>query len=152
MNEIRRCFSDGERTDHGSNCETALSAKPGRDHLHRRRIHSGETKSGEKTKNERALKSTDKQESKLTKSADVLKVLQAGGYAVVGVRSVGYGMAHLFDKQNRQIDAWQNAIAASLTKCEAVTDEYSDNELGTVRRWEIKASKPAAKAAKAVRS
>lgn len=68
----------------------------------------------------------------LTRKADVLAVLQAGGFALVDRRDVGHGLAHLFDATGAAVPAWQNAVKACLSRC-IVTDQ-----LPAVRRWELR--------------
>jgi hypothetical protein len=74
----------------------------------------------------------------LTKKSDVLAVLQAGGYAIVQVRSVGFGMAELFDASGMCVRAWQQAIISNLNKCKCSPVLDVKMSSGRSRRWELK--------------
>lgn len=73
----------------------------------------------------------------LTRKADVLKVLQLGGYAVVPAEPTSApGLVYLFDTTGTEVHAWQTAIRSNLDKCipgvEVVT------AAGVCREWRIK--------------
>lgn len=53
----------------------------------------------------------------LTCKADVLTVLQAGGYIVVADIDAHPRLVHLFDSAGGQVHAWQTAISSCLFKC-----------------------------------
>jgi hypothetical protein len=76
----------------------------------------------------------------LTRKAEVLAVLEAGGSVDVQVRansgSVGYGLAYLFNAAGVPVPAWQQAIKSNLSKCQpglAFRTPYAS----PMRRWKL---------------
>ncbi len=67
----------------------------------------------------------------LTRKAEVLKVLEAGGYVVDSRYS---GCVTLYSGTNLPVNAWQQAIKANLARCEVTTDERRGRTV-----WKLKA-------------
>jgi hypothetical protein len=65
----------------------------------------------------------------LTRKADVLTVLQAGGHIRVDAPDKHPRLVHLFDREGAPVDAWQTAISSCLFKCVPVN--------GAPMRWEL---------------
>lgn len=73
----------------------------------------------------------------ITRKADVLRVLQDGGYAVVPTEEApSPRLSYLFNVAGYEVPAWQTAITSSLGNCmpgpEVVTAR------GICREWRIR--------------
>lgn len=55
--------------------------------------------------------------SPLTKAAQVMRVLEAGGHIAHPSRGQDIHLLELFDVSSTSIPAWQNAMAACLRHC-----------------------------------
>lgn len=62
-----------------------------------------------------AITPTDRGRAPLTRKAEVLQVLAAGGRTGPGHRG---DLLELFDRNGRPVPAWQNAIKGALAQCE----------------------------------
>lgn len=72
---------------------------------------------------------------KLTKKAQVLEVLKAGGHVVTELRAegMGYGLAQLFNAAGEPVDAWQTAVVSNL-----YPHRFHIEDAGTKRIWRLK--------------